>query len=154
MSQLKEILEMEKERGSLEQCAVIHLFREGTFYRAYEWSAWLCVRYFTELKVTHGLYESVPTATTGRLRTTIATTRTSWTSTIRTSARTTAATDTTVRVCVSCALPNNSLLPREGVLQLWGWGALPQAAGRSLVRRLFLRLLCHSRRGQWGGGNL
>ena len=53
MSQLKEILEKEKERGSLEQCAVIHLFREGTFYRAYEWSAWLCVSYFTELRITH-----------------------------------------------------------------------------------------------------
>ena len=39
----------------MERCAVIHLFREGTFYRAYEWSAWLCVRYFTELKVTHRL---------------------------------------------------------------------------------------------------
>ena len=43
MSQLKEILEKEKERNTLEQCAVIHLFREGTFYRAYGWSAWLCV---------------------------------------------------------------------------------------------------------------
>ena len=43
MSQLKEILATERERNSLEQCAVIHLFREGTFYRAYEWSAWLCV---------------------------------------------------------------------------------------------------------------
>lgn len=58
MSQLKEILEKEKDRGSLEQCAVIHLFREGTFYRAYEWSAWLCLRYFTELKVTHRLLKS------------------------------------------------------------------------------------------------
>ena len=46
MSQLKEILSIEQERSSLEQCAVIHLFREGTFYRAYEWSAWLCLRYF------------------------------------------------------------------------------------------------------------
>lgn len=55
MSQLKEILSTEQERGSLEQCAVIHLFREGTFYRAYEWSAWLCQRYFIELKVTHRL---------------------------------------------------------------------------------------------------
>ena len=55
MSQLKEILSIEQERSSLEQCAVIHLFREGTFYRAYEWSAWLCQRYFTELKVTHRL---------------------------------------------------------------------------------------------------
>ena len=50
MSQLKEILEKERERSTLEQCAAIHLFREGTFYRAYEWSAWLCVRYFTELR--------------------------------------------------------------------------------------------------------
>lgn len=58
MSQLKEILEKERDRGSLEQCAVIHLFREGTFYRAYEWSAWLCLRYFTELKVTHRLLKS------------------------------------------------------------------------------------------------
>ena len=33
----------------------IYLFPEGTFYRAYEWSAWLCLRYFTELKVTHRL---------------------------------------------------------------------------------------------------
>lgn len=55
MSQLKEILEKEKERGTLEQCAMVHLFREGTFYRAYEWSAWLCLRYFTEMKVTHRL---------------------------------------------------------------------------------------------------
>jgi hypothetical protein len=58
MSQLKEILEKEKVRGTLEQCAVIHLFREGTFYRAYEWSAWLCLRYFTEMKVTHRLLKS------------------------------------------------------------------------------------------------
>lgn len=55
MSQLKEILEREKDRSSLEQCGKIHLFREGTFYRAYEWSAWLCLRYYTELKVTHRL---------------------------------------------------------------------------------------------------
>ena len=55
MPQLKEILEKENQRDSLEQCAVIHLFKEGTFYRAYEWSAWLSVRYFTELKVTHRL---------------------------------------------------------------------------------------------------
>lgn len=55
MSQLKEILEKEKERNTVEQCIVVHLFREGTFYRAYEWSAWLCLRYFTELKVTHRL---------------------------------------------------------------------------------------------------
>ena len=55
MSQLKDILEKEKERNTLEQCSLVYLFREGTFYRAYEWSAWLCLRYFTELKVTHRL---------------------------------------------------------------------------------------------------
>ena len=41
MPQLKEILETERNRPTLEQCSVVHLFREGTFYRAYEWSAWL-----------------------------------------------------------------------------------------------------------------
>lgn len=58
MSQLKEILEKERVRGNMEQCLAVHLFREGTFYRAYEWSAWLCVHYFTELKVTHRLLKS------------------------------------------------------------------------------------------------
>ena len=58
MSHLKEILEKESARDSLQQCAVIHLFREGTFYRAYEWSAWLCVHFFTELKVTHRVLKS------------------------------------------------------------------------------------------------
>ncbi|MBP3763759.1 MAG: hypothetical protein J6I49_07775 [Bacteroidales bacterium] len=55
MPQLKDILEMERRRGTAEQCATMHLFKEGTFYRAYEWSAWLMVHYFTELKVTHRL---------------------------------------------------------------------------------------------------
>ena len=58
MSQLKEILQIEIERNTLEQCTAIHLFREGTFYRAYEWSAWLCQRFFPELKVTHRLLKS------------------------------------------------------------------------------------------------
>lgn len=32
----------------------IHLYKEGTFYRAYEWSAWLCVNYVKhDMKVTH-----------------------------------------------------------------------------------------------------
>lgn len=53
MPQLKEILEKERERGTAEQCATIHLFREGSFYRAYEWSAWLSARHFPEMKVTH-----------------------------------------------------------------------------------------------------
>ena len=30
----------------------IFLFPEGTFYRAYEWSAWLCCRYMSQFKAT------------------------------------------------------------------------------------------------------
>ena len=52
MAQLKEIFERESQRGTAESCTVIHLFQEGTFYRAYEWSAWLCVRYINGFKVT------------------------------------------------------------------------------------------------------
>ena len=58
MPQLKEIFEKESQRGTLEQCAVVNLFKEGTFYRAYEWSAWLMVHYFTDMKVTHRLLKS------------------------------------------------------------------------------------------------
>ena len=45
MAKLKEILDAESQRGTLDQCRVIRLYPEGTFLRAYEWSAWLCVRY-------------------------------------------------------------------------------------------------------------
>lgn len=38
--QLKEILSIEENRTEGSR-GVIHLFQEGTFYRAYEWSAWL-----------------------------------------------------------------------------------------------------------------
>ena len=34
MAQIKEILQIEKERANMEQWMVIHLFSEGTFYRA------------------------------------------------------------------------------------------------------------------------
>jgi len=50
MAKIKDILETESRHETLEQCRVIHLFQEGTFYRAYEWSAWLCVRYIHEFK--------------------------------------------------------------------------------------------------------
>lgn len=52
MAKLKEILDVESQRSSLEQCRMIHLFVEGTFYRAYEWSSWLCVRYIQSFKAT------------------------------------------------------------------------------------------------------
>ncbi|MCQ2300856.1 MAG: hypothetical protein MJZ81_12130 [Bacteroidales bacterium] len=55
MSQLSEILEIEKKRDTAESQCVVNLFQEGTFYRAYEWSAWLCFRYIRQFKPTHRL---------------------------------------------------------------------------------------------------
>lgn len=42
MPTMKEIFEVEKNREDASQWNVIHLFREGSTYKAYEWSAWLC----------------------------------------------------------------------------------------------------------------
>lgn len=52
MAKLKEIFEIETVRNTSVECLTIHLFPEGTFYRAYEWSAWLCVRYISDFKPT------------------------------------------------------------------------------------------------------
>ena len=38
---IAEILEIERNREESSTWNVIHLFKEGSFYRAYEWSAWL-----------------------------------------------------------------------------------------------------------------
>ena len=43
MAQLKEVFEIEQARQTVEECLVIHLFKEGAFYRVYELSAWLCM---------------------------------------------------------------------------------------------------------------
>lgn len=45
MATMKEIFEMEKSREDKSQWNVIHLLRDGTTYKAYEWSAWLCREY-------------------------------------------------------------------------------------------------------------
>lgn len=58
MAQLKDILETERLRADMAQCLRINLFKEGTFYRAYEWSAWLCVRYVHEFKTTRRLMKN------------------------------------------------------------------------------------------------
>ena len=52
MAQLKDILEIERKRISQGPHNTIYLFPEGTFYRAYEWSAWLCCRYMNQFKAT------------------------------------------------------------------------------------------------------
>ena len=52
MAQLKEILEIERNRIREGNYSTIYLFPEGTFYRAYEWSAWLCCRFVSQFKAT------------------------------------------------------------------------------------------------------
>ena len=52
MAQLKEIFELEVGRVERGDFSTIFLVQEGTFYRAYEWSAWLCCRYINSFKVT------------------------------------------------------------------------------------------------------
>lgn len=59
MAQLTEILQQEKQRTTGETLRQIHLYPEGGFYRAYEWSAWLCVRYVRQLKPTKRMVKSV-----------------------------------------------------------------------------------------------
>lgn len=41
MTKLNEILELEKDRHESDKWNVIHLFKTGGFWSAYEWSAWL-----------------------------------------------------------------------------------------------------------------
>ena len=42
----------------------IHLFQEGSFYRAYVWSAWLVCRYIHEFKVTHRIMAKIDSMAT------------------------------------------------------------------------------------------
>ena len=44
MAQINTILDKERDRKEIGDYTKINLFVEGSFYRAYEWSAWLtCV---------------------------------------------------------------------------------------------------------------
>ena len=59
MAQLSEILATERVRQTDEQQRTIHLYADGTFYRAYEWSAWLCCVYIKQFKVTKRMVKTV-----------------------------------------------------------------------------------------------
>lgn len=52
MPQIKDIFEKENERLTSGDMNAVYLYPEGTFYRAYEWSAWLCCRYISQFKAT------------------------------------------------------------------------------------------------------
>ena len=59
MAKLNEILSLEKVRNTPENVRQVHLWADGSFFRAYEWSAWLCVRYINQFKVTRRSFKSV-----------------------------------------------------------------------------------------------
>lgn len=61
MAKLTEILDAEKQRESPQEQRQILLWPDGSFYRAYEWSAWLCVRYIKQFKTTRREIKSVGT---------------------------------------------------------------------------------------------
>ena len=53
MAKLEDILKVEASRSALADYNAIHLFLEGSFLRAYEFSAWLCHRFIHEFTPTH-----------------------------------------------------------------------------------------------------
>ncbi|MGM9621429.1 MAG: hypothetical protein ACI3X4_08260 [Bacteroidaceae bacterium] len=63
MAGIKDIMEIERGRHNPGEYGKIHIFQEGSFYRAYQFSAWLCTMYMKDFKVTHrqmkGIDESV-----------------------------------------------------------------------------------------------
>ena len=56
--QLKEVFAKEQSRKEMVDYRTIYLVPEGTFYRAYEGSAWLCHRYVSQFKPTHRLLKN------------------------------------------------------------------------------------------------
>jgi len=58
MSLNKEIVEQESRRQAAER-ADFHLHKEGTFLRAYDWSAWLCCRYLHDFKVNKRTFKGI-----------------------------------------------------------------------------------------------
>lgn len=59
MAQLNEIVEKEKLRSEIAQCRKAYLYRTGGFLRAYEWSAWLFVKFVSDFKVSNRKVKSI-----------------------------------------------------------------------------------------------
>lgn len=74
MSVTKELIEQERQLLQTGQLREIHLHKEGTFMRAYDWSAWLCCRYLHDFKVNKRAFKGVdqPVAYIGFPETSIA----------------------------------------------------------------------------------
>ncbi|MBQ7684234.1 MAG: hypothetical protein IJT48_07070 [Bacteroidaceae bacterium] len=59
MSLTKEIIEQERQQVQTGRFRDVHLHKEGTFLRAYEWSAWLCCRYLHDFKVNKRQFKGI-----------------------------------------------------------------------------------------------
>ncbi|MBO5578934.1 MAG: hypothetical protein J5952_00715 [Prevotella sp.] len=64
MSLTKEIVDGEKSRLSEGIRNELHLYREGTFLRAYNWSAWLACRFLHDFKVNKRKFKGIEDAVT------------------------------------------------------------------------------------------
>lgn len=59
MSVTKELIEEESQRVAAGTLNEINLHREGTFLRAYNWSAWLACRYLHDFKVNKRAFKGI-----------------------------------------------------------------------------------------------
>lgn len=59
MAQIKNIVEEEEMRNKNGVIPEIHLYQEGEFLRAYEWSAWLSCLLLHDLKTTHKQFKGI-----------------------------------------------------------------------------------------------
>ena len=59
MSVTKELIEKEKDLVEAGQVRDMHLHREGTFIRAYDWSAWLACKYLHDFKVNKRTFKGI-----------------------------------------------------------------------------------------------
>ena len=59
MSLTKEMIDYERQLVQTGRTREVHLHKEGTFLRAYDWSAWLCCRYLHEFKVNKRMFKGI-----------------------------------------------------------------------------------------------
>lgn len=59
MSVTKELIEKERLLVQTGHHGDVHLHKEGTFLRAYDWSPWLCCRYLHEFKVNKRAFKGI-----------------------------------------------------------------------------------------------
>lgn len=59
MSVTKELIEQERQQVHAGQLREVHLHREGSFLRGYDWSVWLCCRYLHDFKVNKRAFKGI-----------------------------------------------------------------------------------------------